>query len=426
MVFEILPQLFLFFFFFAQSQSIYSIPTSTSSTSVLITEKIDASLTNSEMEILFLKWMEKYDKVQDEKRLSPKSDNNNPFYISYSIGSQEYWHRFSVYKENFFYALEHNNQYKPKEDGYTYFQDTDNVFMDLTDEEFQSIYLSKFNISGDTRAFSSVMKVNEPTDFFSNQDTKRLSDLPSEWNWAKSDMNPPVVTPVSNQGTVGSCWAFSTVGAVESAWALAGNSLIQLSPEYLVDCDGSADYPNKHADCSVFGGWPYLAYDFIIKKGGLPSEEAYPYCSGKGECYPCMLGPVDLCGPPPLSCNRTIEQEQCPSMKPVASISSWEYISQNENEIQSILYSKGPLSVLLDATGLQRYKGGIYSSKICSSKDLDHAVVLVGYGTDSDSGLDYWIVKNSWGTRWGEDGYFRIVRGKEECGINKQVTRAII
>jgi len=394
----------LHFFFCSFSQTTYGVPIDNSL----------SSFTNSEFQTLFLQWMEKHDKVRDGK-----------YYISYSVNSQEYWHRFSIYKENVLLAIEHNNKYERKEDGYTYVKDIDNAYMDLTDEEFQNIYLSKLNMSADT-IISSPTKVNELLEPLYQDTITRVSDLPSEWNWAKSDTNPPIVTPVSNQGTVGSCWAFSTVGAVESAWAMAGNALIQLSPEYLVDCDGSSDYQNKHADCSVFGGWPYLAYQFIIEKGGLPSEEAYPYCSGKGECYPCMLGPVDLCGPPPLSCNRTIELEQCPSMKPVASISNWEYVSQNEDEIQSILYSKGPLSVLLDATGLQRYKGGIYASKICSSNDLDHAVVLVGYGTDSDSGLDYWIVKNSWGTRWGEDGFFRIVRGQGECGINKQVTRAII
>ncbi len=97
---------------------------------------------------------------------------------------------------------------------------------------------------------------------------------------------------------LGTCWAFSTIGNVEGQWALGPQKeLVDLSPEYLVDCDGTHD--EKHADCSVFGGWPYLAYEFLINSGGVPSEKSWPYCSGTGNCYPCMLGPVSLCGPPP-------------------------------------------------------------------------------------------------------------------------------
>lgn len=113
-------------------------------------------------------------------------------------------------------------------------------------------------------------------------------------------------------GSVGTCWAFSAIGNIEGAWYLNNNTLTNLSEEYLVDCDGSHD--EKHADCGVFGGWPYLAYDFVIGVGGggVPTEASYPYCSGTGECYPCMQGPITLCGPPPYYCDPNIELEQCP------------------------------------------------------------------------------------------------------------------
>lgn len=121
------------------------------------------------------------------------------------------------------------------------------------------------------------------------------STSPSTWDWRTDGGG--AVTSVKDQGSVGSCWAFSTVGNIEGVWHLAGNDLVDLSPEYLVDCDGTHD--DKHADCGVFGGWPYLAYQYVISSGGIPDEASYPYCAGTGDCYPCMQGPISLCGPPP-------------------------------------------------------------------------------------------------------------------------------
>ena len=117
------------------------------------------------------------------------------------------------------------------------------------------------------------------------------------------------VSPVQDQGTVGTCWAFSTVGNVEGQHFLKTNQTINLSEEFLVDCDGTHD--DTHADCGIFGGWPYLAYDFILKAKGLPSDESYPYCVGSGDCFPCMQGPVSICGPPPYYCDKDTEK-LCP------------------------------------------------------------------------------------------------------------------
>jgi cathepsin F len=119
-----------------------------------------------------------------------------------------------------------------------------------------------------------------------------------------------------------------------------------------------------------------------------------------------------------------------------AKISSWLSISQSETEIQEELFSLGPLSVLLDATQLQFYKSGVWTGHIssspailgCSKTGLNHAVLLVGYGVDDSASpsTPYWIVKNSWGVNWGEEGYFRITRGTGACGINTAVTSAVI
>ena len=151
-----------------------------------------------------------------------------------------------------------------------------------------------------------------------------------------------------------------------------------------------------------------------------------------------MKGPEQLCGPPPYYCDRQRTLEICdnPSLEVAAKISDWAAIDGDEDAMTDILQQVGPLSALLDATQLQYYKGGVWqgaatpasSGKLlsCSKSYLDHAVAIVGYGVDTDTGLPFWTVKNSWGSDFGENGYFRILRGQGECGINTAVTTAIV
>jgi len=292
-----------------------------------------------------------------------------------------------------------------------------NRFADLSAEEFQNKILMKKASINDIISNSQIL-----TEKIHQKNTIR-SDAPDAFDWRDYG----VVTSVKDQGTVGSCWAFSTVGNIEGQWALAGNELVSFSPEFLVDCDGTTDRENGRADCGVFGGWPYLAYQFIIETGGIPTEESYPYCSGTGDCFPCMLGPQSLCGPAPWYCNSTIENVSCPNAQLYGKINNWFSISQNETEIKQVLYETGPLSALLDASELQLYKSGIWTGLgkfFGCGTSLDHAVLLVGYG--QEDGKDYWTVKNSWGDDWGENGYFRIERGTGMCGINTFVTSSSI
>ena len=169
-----------------------------------------------------------------------------------------------------------------------------------------------------------------------------------------------------------------------------------------------------------------------------------PYCSvidyGKpGYCLPCMVDgySVKICGDHtnddagiPLYCeaNTTLGQGPkgyCESKDGFAvEVASWKAISTDEAEIAAALAATGPLSVVLNAQKLQFYKKRVYSPMLCSKDKLDHAVLAVGYGTDD--GKDYWTVKNSWGAKWGEDGYFRIKRGDGTCGINTHVTTGVL
>jgi cathepsin F len=228
-----------------------------------------------------------------------------------------------------------------------------NKFGDLTSDEFKQLILIKDGINPTT------IKKDYNINNNYTKVIKDIKDIPNSFDWRTAPT--PAVTNVKDQGFAGTCWAFSTIGSIEGQFAIAGNELTSLSPEFLVDCDGDSDEVNNHADCSVFGGWPYIAYGYIIERGGLPSEAEWPYCSGNGQCAPCMNGPVSLCGPPPYSCDRTID-EKCKDFtntKPYASISSWISVSEDEEIIASTLYSQGPLSVLLDASQLQFYKSGI-------------------------------------------------------------------
>jgi cathepsin F len=251
--------------------------------------------------------------------------------------------------------------------------------------------------------------------------------LPDSFDWREA--RPGVVTPVKNQGTVGSCWAFSTTGNIEGQHALSTNRSVALSEEFLVDCDA--------LDCGVFGGFPHAAFEYVLKRGGLPSEADQPYCAGglKGVplCYPCMANDNQTqCGPGPYFCNKTHDASVCGAGRwtAAATIASWRAISTDEDQIAAQLMARGPLSVLLDATMLQHYKRGVWDPKLpllrCKSDgtDLDHAVLLVGWGVER--GKPYWTVKNSWGAAWGEDGYFRIRRGAGTCGINAQVTTSVV
>lgn len=302
-------------------------------------------------------------------------------------------------------------------------------FSDMSQEEFQSTVLmrpvSVLDLDRTKKLkLSAEQKSRKPV--VDNKDDAASFD----WN----DLG--AVTPVKDQGFVGTCWSFSTVGNVEGQYFLSTNISLPLSEEYLVDCDGSSDYDLNHADCSVFGGWPYLAYQFIMQQGGIPSSADVPYCAGTGDCYPCMKGPEKLCGPPPYYCDRERDISVCASSEKSAKISDWGYIGSDEDALIDTLQQVGPLSALLDATQLQYYKSGVWtgaakpasSGKLlsCSDDYLNHAILITGFGVDEETGLPFYSVKNSWGAAFGENGYFRILRGSGECGINTAITSSIV
>jgi len=222
--------------------------------------------------------------------------------------------------------------------------------------------------------------------------------IPPTWDWRTQN----AVSPVKNQQECGSCWTFSTAENIEGVWFLAGHSPVpSLSEQWIVDCSHAClqSEPDLcNGGCG--GGLPWLAYEDIIANKGLTGESNYPY---------------------------TGEQGTCPSSEPsIATISNWTALDTDPTDIITYCQAKGPLSITLNADLLMSYTGGVITGTPddCPNSGSDHAVLLVGY--DTTQSPPFWIVKNSWGTSWGENGYFRIESDNGLCGINSCVTSALV
>jgi len=202
-----------------------------------------------------------------------------------------------------------------------------------------------------------------------------------------------VVDPVRDQGQCGSCWAFATTANAESAWALAKGQLLDLSEQYLVDCSSGKGYYNMGCN----GGNPDSAFKYMINNGQC-SDSSYPYTSGvtktAGTCH---------------SCTNIVSFSACYDVTP-----------KNQIALKTAV-AKQPVVIAIEADTryFQSYSGGILDSTQCGT-NLDHAVEIIGYGTDN--GKEYWTVRNSWGASWGENGYVRILRSDSTndigiCGV---------
>jgi len=198
-----------------------------------------------------------------------------------------------------------------------------------------------------------------------------------------------LVSRVKDQGACGSCWAFATTGALESALAAQGRKIL-LSEQNLIDC--SRNYGNNGCN----GGLMDLAFDYIHDEG-IMSAADYPYEAREGPCR--------------FKASRRVTKVRGSLLLPRG----------NEAILRRALVLRGPLPVGIDAglRSFHAYKSGVYDDRTCKStlRGLNHAVLLVGYGT-TDLGLDYWLLKNSWGRSWGENGYIRIARNRRnQCGV---------
>ncbi|XP_046826933.1 uncharacterized protein LOC124427718 [Vespa crabro] len=257
------------------------------------------------------------------------------------------------------------------------------MFADLTSEEFKKQHLG---LRPDLRTENQIpIPKAEIPDI----------ELPIEFDWRHYN----AVTPVKDQGQCGSCWAFSVTGNVEGQYAIKHGKLLSLSEQELVDCDKLDDACN--------GGLPENAYRAIENLGGFELESDYPYVAKDEKCY----------------FNK---------YKIKVEIASAVNISSNETKMAQWLIEKGPISIGINANAMQFYMGGISHpfKFLCNPLNLDHGVLIVGYGIRKypifKKELPYWIIKNSWGPQWGEQGYYRVYRGDGTCGLNQMATSAIV
>merc|ERR1711931_242510 len=281
--------------------------------------------------------------------------------------------RFDIFKTNMKKMVEHNKS------GASWTKAM-NQFSDLTEAEFESMYLGGYK-----RMPSSPAGVATQS--------KSRSELPDSVDWRDQG----AVSEVKNQGQCGSCWAFCTTEMIESYAAIETGTLPELSSQQVTACTPNPLSCGGTGGC--YGSIPQLGYTYI-QLFGHATEEDYPYKSGS-----------------------SMNTEDClydvTNTAPAVGITGYDTMSNDQEAVMNHLANVGPLAVAVDASSWGGYSSGVFSG--CSFSDnigLNHAVQLVGYGTDPAEG-DYWIVRNSWGTRWGEDGYIRLARDAEaQCGTD--------
>ncbi|KAM3721028.1 Cathepsin [Dirofilaria immitis] len=285
------------------------------------------------------------------------------------------YRRYTTFHQNVEKIRQHNERYKRGEET---FKMAINKFADMLPEESKKLNGYRYEKKQLFRRKNIIlMSAN--------------SRLPEKIDWRIKG----AVTPVKDQGNCGSCWAFSSTGALEGQYHRRTGHLVSLSEQNLLDC--SESYGNFGCD----GGLMDYAFDYIKANDGIDSEASYPYEAKEGKCR---------------YSNRT---------RILTDSGEVDLPEGDEEALQKAVAKIGPVSAAINSRYLSLYEEGIFSHDNCSMEELDHGILVVGYGSEKISGknntvkhLDYWIIKNSWGDDWGENGYFRLVRNKDNmCGI---------
>ena len=215
------------------------------------------------------------------------------------------------------------------------------------------------------------------------------------------------LTPVKNQGQCGSCWTFASAETLESRWFLKTGELQELSEQFILDCTENPHACGGTGGCG--GGTAKLAYDRLSALGGIPSEWTYPYLSGDGSAATCHGLPL----------SSSLEKMHGGQVAKAANVTGHVSLPTNSYEAMMFAVVQGPLAVSVDAGAWHDYESGVFNGGNHTNPTLDHLVQLVGYGTDPITGMDYWIIRNSWTPLWGEEGFMRLLRSSNAtCGLD--------
>lgn len=301
---------------------------------------------------------------------APKTNFVPNYYMKFTYWAQENGKTFATPEEKEFrfkIFLENAKKVENHKNSNALYEIAINQFSDLTKEELKTKFMG-YRRNTNSNSVPTFLELPQ--------------DTPTNVDWRTEG----VVTPVKNQGSCGSCWAFSTTGTLEGAYAITNKMLTSFSEQYLVDCSTNGNY-----GCD--GGEMTNALQYV-QDNGIPIESDYPYTAKDGKC-------------------KT-------GVKTIDKIKGWAQVpAGSAAQLQAAVITQ-PLALGVEADTWFNYSGGVFSDPTCGG-NLDHGVLLVGYGVDSKTNQQYWLVKNSWGTSWGEKGYIRILRndaaGQQICGI---------
>lgn len=288
--------------------------------------------------------------------------------------NNEEMHRFEIWKKNLKTIQEHNEQ------NYTYTYGL-NKFSDLTFDEFNQRMHLKSNKLGQLDSFPCGWI---PLNISINQ------SIPSI-NW----LSKGVVTSIKDQGYCGSCWAFSAIASIESSWAIKYGQSLDLSEQQLVDC--------TYDDNGCNGG--LIDDAFVYATAGLCTDSDYSYTGHYENCTD-------------RQCSHAVKLNRCYDIPTTENYTA--------EKMMQIILMQQPVSTAINANNIwMHYNGGVIDDKSCNDNDINHAVAVVGYDTTKD-GQDYWLIKNSWGTSWGINGYGMIARGKYMCAISSYASFPLV